>query len=118
MGFLAIQSVDSAPGGLSYLPQRFSYLSLISALSSIVMGSAVRSPRLFTNRGPFYFYAVILTLVSPFAVFLYSVLLFLLALLIHCANHNAMVQLVFAGSLIALLSCCFFNLLPDHGALQ
>jgi len=45
--FLAIQTVDDA--GLSYLPQIFSYISLLAALASIVMGSAVRIPRLFVS---------------------------------------------------------------------
>ncbi|KAL4080556.1 hypothetical protein J3A83DRAFT_27264 [Scleroderma citrinum] len=71
VSFLAIQSIDSAPGGLSYLPQRFSYLSLLAALASIVMGSAVRSPRLFTNYGPWYFRAMMLILGFPFELFLY-----------------------------------------------
>ena len=48
MSFLAIQSIDNI--GLSYLPQRFSYLSLLAALASIVMGAAVRSPRLFVSN--------------------------------------------------------------------
>ncbi|KIM61881.1 hypothetical protein SCLCIDRAFT_860538 [Scleroderma citrinum Foug A] len=50
MSFLAIASIDQAPHGISYLPQRFSYWSLLSALTSIVMGSAVHSPRLFVNQ--------------------------------------------------------------------
>ncbi|KAL4080555.1 hypothetical protein J3A83DRAFT_25313 [Scleroderma citrinum] len=44
VSFLAIQSIDNA--GLSYLPQKFSYMSLLAALASIMMGSAVRIPRL------------------------------------------------------------------------
>jgi len=54
MNFLAIQSVDNE--GLSYLPQRFSYLSLLAALASIVMGSAVRSPRLFVSNSQNYYW--------------------------------------------------------------
>ena len=54
MSFLAIQSIDSAPDGLSYLPQRFSYLSLFAALTCIVMGLAVRSPRLFVSDSQNY----------------------------------------------------------------
>lgn len=50
VGFLAIQSVDTAPGGLSSLPQLWSYLSLLTALVSIAMGSIVRAPRLFVSN--------------------------------------------------------------------
>ncbi|KIM53181.1 hypothetical protein SCLCIDRAFT_458566 [Scleroderma citrinum Foug A] len=106
MSFLAIQSIDSGPGGLSYLPQKFSYLSLLAALASIVMGLAVRSPRLFTNHGPFYSQAIILILGFPFELFLYSILFFLLAVLVHCAKHKAMVQVVCAGILAMLMLCC------------
>ncbi|KAL4066489.1 hypothetical protein V8B97DRAFT_2025454 [Scleroderma yunnanense] len=49
--FLAIQTIDNA--GLSYLPQRFSYISVLAVLASIVMGSAVRILRLFVSA--FYF---------------------------------------------------------------
>jgi len=55
MSFLAIQSIDTAPGGLSYLPQKCSYLSLLAALASIVMGLAVRSPRLFVSDSQNYY---------------------------------------------------------------
>ncbi|KIM56355.1 hypothetical protein SCLCIDRAFT_243919 [Scleroderma citrinum Foug A] len=52
VSFLAIQTVDNA--GLSYLPQVFSYISLLAALASIVMGSAVRIPRLFVSLQSFF----------------------------------------------------------------
>ena len=52
MSFLAIGSIDSH--GLSYWPQRFSYLSLLAALTCIVMGSAVRSLRLFVSNSQNY----------------------------------------------------------------
>ncbi|KAG6330803.1 hypothetical protein ID866_8287 [Astraeus odoratus] len=71
VSFLAIQSVDTAPKGLSSLPQRFSYISLLAALASIVMGSAVRTPRVFTNYGGFYFSTMVLILGFPFELFLY-----------------------------------------------
>ncbi|KAL4062382.1 hypothetical protein V8B97DRAFT_2026836 [Scleroderma yunnanense] len=47
VSFLAIQTIDNA--GLSYLPQRFSYISVLAVLASIVMGSAVRILRLFVS---------------------------------------------------------------------
>ncbi|KAL4066452.1 hypothetical protein V8B97DRAFT_2025420 [Scleroderma yunnanense] len=109
VSFLAIQSVDSAPEGLSYLPQRFSYLSLLAALASIVMGSSVRSPRLFTNYGSWYFVTMTLILGFPFELFLYSILFFLLALLSHCAKHEAVVQLVFAGIFGLLVLLCLVS---------
>ncbi|KAL4062376.1 hypothetical protein V8B97DRAFT_1877952 [Scleroderma yunnanense] len=102
--FLAIQTIDNA--GLSYLPQQFSYISVLAALASIVMGSAVRIPRLFTNYGTFYFRAMMLILGFLFELFLYSIPFFLLALLSHCVHHAAIFQLVFAvifGTLV--LSC-------------
>ncbi|KIM56244.1 hypothetical protein SCLCIDRAFT_248929 [Scleroderma citrinum Foug A] len=48
VGFLAIQTVDK-PDGVFSLPQRFSYLSLLFAQASVVMGLAIRSPRLFID---------------------------------------------------------------------
>ncbi|KAI6152835.1 hypothetical protein EDD17DRAFT_1633888 [Pisolithus thermaeus] len=47
--FLAIQSIDAQ--GLSYWPQRLSYTSLLSAMGSILMGLAVRTPRFFVSYG-------------------------------------------------------------------
>lgn len=104
VSFLAIQSIDKTNG--FSLPQKFSYLSLLVALASIVMGLAVRSPRLFTNYGPLYFEAMRLILGFPFELFLFSVLFFLLALLTHCAENGAHFQLfsaVISGLLV--LSC-------------
>lgn len=49
VGFLAIQTVDK-PDGVFSLPQRFSYLSLLFAQASVVMGLAIRSPRLFVSN--------------------------------------------------------------------
>ncbi|KAI6096663.1 hypothetical protein EV401DRAFT_1122068 [Pisolithus croceorrhizus] len=45
--FLAIQSIDAQ--GLSYWPQRLSYALLLSAMGSILMGLAVRTPRFFVS---------------------------------------------------------------------
>ncbi|KAI6140837.1 hypothetical protein BKA82DRAFT_4019063 [Pisolithus tinctorius] len=45
VGFLAIQSVDQE--GISYWPQRLSYMSLFTSLASIIMGLTVRVPRFF-----------------------------------------------------------------------
>ena len=50
ISFLAIQSVDTEPEGLSSLPQLWSYLSLLAALVSIAMGSIVCAPRLFVSN--------------------------------------------------------------------
>ncbi|KIM50427.1 hypothetical protein SCLCIDRAFT_1225352 [Scleroderma citrinum Foug A] len=54
MSFLGIPPIND--NGLSYLPQRFSYLSLLAALASIVMGSAVRSPRLFVSNSQSHYW--------------------------------------------------------------
>ncbi|KAI6125172.1 hypothetical protein EV401DRAFT_1129862 [Pisolithus croceorrhizus] len=67
--FLAIQSIDAQ--GLSYWPQRLSYTSLLSAMGSILMGLAVRTPRFFTAHSSEYFQIMVLVLGFPFELFLY-----------------------------------------------
>ncbi|KAG6328095.1 hypothetical protein ID866_10994, partial [Astraeus odoratus] len=63
VSFLAIQSVDNA--GLSYWPQRLSYISLLASLGSIVMGLAVRTPRCLTSHDGFHFDTMVLVLGFP-----------------------------------------------------
>ncbi|KAL4066454.1 hypothetical protein V8B97DRAFT_1980016 [Scleroderma yunnanense] len=104
VSFLAIQSIDNA--GLSYLPQKFSYMSLLAALASIMMGSAVRIPRLFTGHNASYFRAMVYILGFPFELFLYSILFFILALVTHCIHHAATTQLVCASILGLLVLLC------------
>lgn len=105
VGFLAIQSVDTAPGGLSSLPQLWSYLSLLTALVSIAMGSIVRSPRQFTSYSRLYFETMKLILGFPFKLFVYSVMFFCLAILSRCIQYGAVIQLVFAGISGVLVFC-------------
>lgn len=49
VALLAIQTVDQPPAGMNHLPEKFSYLSILAALGSIVVGLTVRSPRLFVS---------------------------------------------------------------------
>ncbi|KAI6044151.1 hypothetical protein EDC04DRAFT_462275 [Pisolithus marmoratus] len=57
--------------GLSYWPQKLSYVSLVAALGSILMGLAVRNPRFFTAYSASYFQVMVLVLGFPFELFLY-----------------------------------------------
>ncbi|KAI6141049.1 hypothetical protein BKA82DRAFT_331771 [Pisolithus tinctorius] len=69
VGFLAIQSIDQE--GLSYWSQRLCYMSLFTALGSVTMGLAVRTPRFFTAHSRLCFSAMQLCLFSPFGSLLY-----------------------------------------------
>lgn len=102
--FLAIQSIDTQ--GLSYLPQKLSYTSLLSAMGSILMGLAVRTPRSFTAHSSSYFQIMTLVLGFPFELFLYSVFLFIAALVAHFVIHTAKFQYGAAVFIFSLVFVC------------
>lgn len=102
--FLAIQSIDQ--NGLSYLPQRLSYTSLLSAMGSILMGLAVRTPRFFTAHTSRYFKVMALVLGFPFELFLYSMLFFIAALVVHFSIHTAKFQIVAASLIFGFVIIC------------
>ncbi|KAI5998371.1 hypothetical protein F5J12DRAFT_849975 [Pisolithus orientalis] len=79
--------------GLSYWPQRLSYVSLVAALGSILMGLAVRTPRFFTAYTSFYFQCMVLVLGFPFELFLYSIILFIAVFVVHFSINAAMLQI-------------------------
>ncbi|KAI6137304.1 hypothetical protein F5141DRAFT_79137 [Pisolithus sp. B1] len=102
--FLAIQSIDAQ--GLSYWPQRLSYTSLLSAMGSILMGLAVRTPRFFTAHSSEYFQIMVLVLGFPFELFLYSVFFFITALVVHFVTHTAKFQFAAAILIFSLVFVC------------
>ncbi|KIK21501.1 hypothetical protein PISMIDRAFT_540746 [Pisolithus microcarpus 441] len=120
--FLAIQSIDGQ--GLSYLPQKLSYTSLLSAMGSILMGLAVRTPRFFTAHSSSYFQIMTLVLGFPFELFLYrcvrnvlldiafvtssccSVFFFIAALVAHFVIHTAKFQYGAAIFIFSLVFAC------------
>lgn len=101
VGFLAIQSVDQE--GISYWPQRLSYMSLFTSLASIIMGLTVRVPRFFTAHSRLYFIMMLLALYFPFVCLSNSVYFFIATLLVHLNVHAATVQLYGAIAVISLL---------------
>ncbi|KAI6140880.1 hypothetical protein BKA82DRAFT_30920 [Pisolithus tinctorius] len=92
--------------GLSYWPQRLSYVSLLAALGSILMGLAVRTPRLFTALSISYFRVMVLVLGLPFELFLYSIICFIVAVIMHFHINAAMVQIYAAVVVMALVIAC------------
>ncbi|KAI5988697.1 hypothetical protein EDD15DRAFT_1351447 [Pisolithus albus] len=107
VSFLAIQSVDS-PNGLHSWPQRLSYMSLLAALGSILMGLAVRVPRCFTAYNKTYFQLMALVLGFPFELFLYSIVFFVAALIERFRLNAASLQIVAAAVVISLVIMCLF----------
>ncbi|KAI6010083.1 hypothetical protein BKA83DRAFT_4406951 [Pisolithus microcarpus] len=101
--------------GLSYWPQKLSYVSLVAALGSILMGLAVRNPRIFTAYSPGYFQVMILVLGFPFELFLYSIILFIAALIVHLVINSAMIQIYGAVAIIGLIivSLIFYWLITE-----
>ncbi|KAI6103769.1 hypothetical protein EV401DRAFT_2019665 [Pisolithus croceorrhizus] len=102
--FLSITATD----GLSYWPQKLSYASLMAALGSILVGLAVRNPRIFTAHSSFYFQTTVLVLGFPFELFLYSIILFIAALIVHLVIHSANVQIYAAVTIMALVIVSLF----------
>ncbi|KAI6140873.1 hypothetical protein BKA82DRAFT_4207480 [Pisolithus tinctorius] len=104
VSFLAIITQN----GLSYWPQRLSYVSLVAALGSILMGLAVRTPRFFTAYTSFYFQVMALVLGFPFELFLYSIILFIAALIVHFSINAAMLQIYATIVIMGLVIVCLF----------
>ncbi|KAI6044148.1 hypothetical protein EDC04DRAFT_2942347 [Pisolithus marmoratus] len=102
VGFLAIQSIDEQ--GLSYWPQRLSYISLFTALSSITMGLTVRMPRFFTAHSTWYLIVMNWCLSFPFALLVYSLHLFVVSLLVHLTSHAATVPMSLAITALGFLA--------------
>ncbi|KAI6108301.1 hypothetical protein F5141DRAFT_108655 [Pisolithus sp. B1] len=102
--FLAIQSIDQ--NGLSYWSQRLSYTSLLSAMASVVMGLAIRTPRFFTAHSSFYFQTMVVVLGFPFELFLCSVFFFIAALVVHFNIHTAKFQSSAAILIFSLVFVC------------
>ncbi|KAI5998374.1 hypothetical protein F5J12DRAFT_324176 [Pisolithus orientalis] len=94
--------------GLSYWPQKLSYVSLVAALGSILMGLAVRNPRFFTAYSAFYFQVMVLVLGFPFELFLYSIILFIAALIVHLTINAAKLQIYAAVAIMGLVIICLF----------
>ncbi|KAI6096850.1 hypothetical protein F5141DRAFT_1151340 [Pisolithus sp. B1] len=94
--------------GLSYWPQRLSYASLMAALGSILVGLAVRNPRIFTAHSRGYFQVMVLVLGFPFELFLYSIILFIAALIVHLAINSAAVQIYAAIAIMCLVIVTLF----------
>lgn len=107
VSFLAIQTVDS-PNGLHTWPQRLSYMSLLAALGSILMGLAVRVPRCFTAYNKTYFQLMALVLGFPFELFLYSIVFFVAALIERFRLNAATLQFIAAAVVISLVIMCLF----------
>lgn len=107
VSFLAIQTVDS-PNGLHTWPQRLSYMSLLAALGSILMGLAVRVPRCFTAYNKTYFQLMALVLGFPFELFLYSIVFFVAALIERFRLNAASLQITAAAVVISLVIMCLF----------
>ncbi|KAI6096848.1 hypothetical protein F5141DRAFT_1151326 [Pisolithus sp. B1] len=104
VSFLSIITND----GLSYWPQKLSYVSLLAALGSILMGLAVRTPRFFTAHSPFYFKVMVLVLGFPFELFLYSIVFFIAALIVHFGINAAMLEIYAAVVIMGLVIVCLF----------
>ncbi|KAI6103772.1 hypothetical protein EDD17DRAFT_1599751 [Pisolithus thermaeus] len=104
VSFLSIIASD----GLSYWPQKLSYVSLLAALGSILMGLAVRTPRFFTAHSPFYFKVMVLVLGFPFELFLYSIVFFIAALIVHFGINAAMLEIYAAVVIMSLVIVCLF----------
>ncbi|KAI6096703.1 hypothetical protein F5141DRAFT_560082 [Pisolithus sp. B1] len=94
--------------GLSYWPQKLSYASLMAASGSILVGLAVQNPRIFTAYSSFYFQTMVLVLGFPFELFLYSIILFIAALIVHLAIHSAKVQIYAAVTIMGLVIVSLF----------
>lgn len=107
VGFLAIQTVDS-PNGLHSWPRRLSYMSLLAALGSILMGLTVRTPRCFTACNTAYFQVMTLVLGSPFELFLYSIVFFVAALIERFRLNEATLQNIAASVIFFLVIMCLF----------
>ncbi|KAI6140876.1 hypothetical protein BKA82DRAFT_4207509, partial [Pisolithus tinctorius] len=104
VSFLAIITNN----GLSYWPQRLSYVSLAAALGSILMGLAVRTPRFFTAYTSFYFQCMVLVLGFPFELFLYSIILFIAVFILHFSINAAMLQIYATIVVMGLVIVCLF----------
>ncbi|KAI6011114.1 hypothetical protein EDC04DRAFT_3145835 [Pisolithus marmoratus] len=100
IAFLAIQSVDQK--GLSYLPQKCSYISIMVNLGCIAGGFALRMPRVLKNGTLFHLDTIALILGFPSTLFLYGVFFFFFALVFHIGNSGAGLWLywTFASSAI------------------
>ncbi|KAI5985501.1 hypothetical protein EDD15DRAFT_2374098 [Pisolithus albus] len=94
--------------GLSYWPQKLSYVSLVAALGSILVGLAVRNPRIFTAYSVTYFNIMLLVLGFPFELFLYSIILFIAALIVHLAINSATIQIYAAVAIMGLIVVSLF----------
>ncbi|KAI6044153.1 hypothetical protein EDC04DRAFT_462313 [Pisolithus marmoratus] len=94
--------------GLSYWPQKLSYVSLLAALGSILMGLAVRTPRFFTAHSSGYFKIMVLVLGFPFELFLYSIILFIAALIVHFSINSAKLEIYAAIIIMGLVILCLF----------
>lgn len=94
--------------GLSYWPQKLSYVSLVAALGSILVGLAVRNPRIFTAYSVTYFNIMLLVLGFPFELFLYSIILFIAALIVHLAINSATIQIYAAVAIMGLIIVSLF----------
>ncbi|KAI6024274.1 hypothetical protein EDC04DRAFT_2900233 [Pisolithus marmoratus] len=88
------QSVDQQ--GLSYLPQKCSYMSIMVTLGSIVGGFALRMPRVLKNSTVFHFDAIAVILGFPSALFLYGIFFFFFALIFHIGDSGAGIWLYWA----------------------
>lgn len=87
---------------------RLSYMSLLAALGSILMGLAVRVPRCFTAYNKTYFQLMALVLGFPFELFLYSIVFFVAALIERFRLNAASLQIVAAAVVISLVIMCLF----------
>ncbi|KAI6110743.1 hypothetical protein EDD17DRAFT_1828179 [Pisolithus thermaeus] len=118
--------------GLSYWPQKLSYASLMAASGSILVGLAVQNPRIFASKGwlgglvvrhpsasgktqvqslvwpVFSVQNMVLVLGFPFELFLYSIILFIAALIVHLAIHSAKVQIYAAVTIMGLVIVSLF----------
>ncbi|KAI5998369.1 hypothetical protein F5J12DRAFT_849971 [Pisolithus orientalis] len=99
--FLATQSVDQK--GVSYLPQKCSYISVMVSLGSIVGGFALRMPRVLKGSTAFHLDSISLILGFPSALFLYGLLFFFLALIFHIGNSGAGIWLYWAFTSSAII---------------
>lgn len=94
--------------GLSYWPQKLSYVSLVAALGSILVGLAVRNPRIFTAYSAGYFQVMVLVLGFPFELFLYSIILFIAALIVHLSINSATIQIYAAVAIMGVIIVSLF----------
>lgn len=121
LSFLSLISQN----GLSYLPQRLSYSSLLSALGSIWVGLAVRTPRFLPDSSIFCFEVMVCILALPFVLFLYSIIFFISALIAHFSTNTATEETFVASLVVGFLIMCLIlywlitvpsEVLPVEGA--